>query len=153
MSSLLWSTFEMMVLTFAIGFFVAGLIKLMARWADVLNLYGTHKQELLRLKRLKKIRTHVLELLTQDVMDKYDGDGRKSFKSGYDPNNKAEVKGFYHETSQGVEKNSILDYYYPDTKRLFLESAEKAKDERKAGASATSGTSVNSGNSGNSSKK
>lgn len=56
MSSLLLPTFEMMGLTFAIGFFVALVIKLIASAADSLDFYSSHQQELLRLRRLKRLR-------------------------------------------------------------------------------------------------
>ena len=54
MFSLLLSTFAMMGLTFVIGFFVAGVIKLIASAADSLAFYSSHQEELARLKRIRK---------------------------------------------------------------------------------------------------
>ena len=56
MSDLFLPTLEMMGLTFAIGFFVAFIIKLIASAADSLDFYSSHQQELLRLHRIKKFR-------------------------------------------------------------------------------------------------
>lgn len=56
MSDLFLPTLEMMGLTFAIGFFVAFIIKLIASAADSLDFYSSHQQELLRLRRIKKFR-------------------------------------------------------------------------------------------------
>ena len=53
MSDLFLPTLEMMGLTFAIGFFVAFIIKLIASAADSLDFYSSHQQELLRLHRIK----------------------------------------------------------------------------------------------------
>ena len=56
MPGLLLSTLAMMGLTFVIGFFVAGVIKMIAVAADSLDFYSSHHEELLRLRRLKKLR-------------------------------------------------------------------------------------------------
>lgn len=52
MSNLFISTLTMMGLTFAIGFFVAAIIKVIANWADFLDFYQTHRKELLNLKKI-----------------------------------------------------------------------------------------------------
>ena len=54
MYSLLLSTLAMMGLTFIIGFFVAGIIKAIANWADFLDFYHSHKEEILNLKKGRK---------------------------------------------------------------------------------------------------
>lgn len=54
MYSLLLSTLIMMGLTFIIGFFVAGIIKIIANWADFLDFYHSHKEEILNLRKAKK---------------------------------------------------------------------------------------------------
>ena len=54
MYSLLLSTFAMMALTFIIGFFVAGIIKTIANWADFLDFYHSHKEEILNLREKRK---------------------------------------------------------------------------------------------------
>lgn len=51
MSNLLLSTFAMMGVTFAIGFFVAAIIKVIANWADFLDFYRLHQEELLNIRR------------------------------------------------------------------------------------------------------
>lgn len=50
MFSLLLSTLAMMGLTFIIGFFVAGIIKIIANWADFLDFYRLHHNEIHNLK-------------------------------------------------------------------------------------------------------
>ena len=47
-----------MGLTFIIGFFVAGVIKVIANWADLLNLYNSHKEEIQTLKGTTKPEEH-----------------------------------------------------------------------------------------------
>ena len=54
MSSLLLSTLIMMGLTFAIGFFVAAVIKIIANWADLLEFYHSHQTELVAVKRARR---------------------------------------------------------------------------------------------------
>lgn len=56
MLSLLLSTLAMMGLTFVIGFFVAGVIKIIANWADLLAFYNLHQKELQHLKKAGIIR-------------------------------------------------------------------------------------------------
>lgn len=55
MYSLLLSTLAMMALTFIIGFFVAGIIKTIANWADFLDFYHSHKEEILNLREKRKV--------------------------------------------------------------------------------------------------
>lgn len=55
MFSLLLSTLAMMGLTFIIGFFVAGVIKVIANWADFLDFYHLHHQEIHNLKDEHKL--------------------------------------------------------------------------------------------------
>ena len=54
MLSLLLSTLEMMALTFIIGFVVAGVIKLIAVWADSLEFHHSHSDELMQFGKLNK---------------------------------------------------------------------------------------------------
>lgn len=56
MLSLLFSTLAMMGLTFAIGFFVAGVIKIIANWADLFDFYHTHRAELQHIKQMQKLK-------------------------------------------------------------------------------------------------
>lgn len=61
MSNLLLSALAMMGLTFLIGFFVAGVIKIIANWADFLDFYNLHREELLNLKRKSQHHTAMVE--------------------------------------------------------------------------------------------
>lgn len=54
MSSLLLYTLAMMGLTFLIGFFVAGVIKIIASWADFLDFYSLQREEILNIKKESK---------------------------------------------------------------------------------------------------
>lgn len=55
MFNLLLSTLAMMGLTFLIGFFVAGVIKIIANWADFLDFYSSQREELLSIKKEQKL--------------------------------------------------------------------------------------------------
>ena len=55
MSSLFISTLEMMGLTFVIGFFVAGVIKGTAYWADSLEYHHSHAAELAQFNRINNV--------------------------------------------------------------------------------------------------
>ncbi|MEG1718515.1 MAG: hypothetical protein RR333_07745 [Bacteroidales bacterium] len=144
MLHLLLSTFGMMVLTFVIGFFVAGVIKIMAIWADSLKLYGSHQKEFIRLKKIQKIHQKSNELLSRKVSEKYylfHGDKRDRFNRGIndDPTN-VEEDGYYHGTSLGVPSMDLLDYYYPkDAKNSKatkeIKSTKETKDSKEIKAS------------------
>lgn len=65
MLSLLLYTLAMMGLTFLIGFFVAGVIKIIASWADFLDFYSLQREEILNIKKesrsvaiIRKRRSH-----------------------------------------------------------------------------------------------
>ena len=60
MSNLLLSTLAMMGMTFIIGFFVAGVIKIIANWADFLDFYQLHREELLNIKKVHKLQHHTI---------------------------------------------------------------------------------------------
>lgn len=62
MFNLLLSTFAMMGLTFMIGFFVAGVIKVIANWADFLDFYRVHKAEILDIRREHRSRGGLVEV-------------------------------------------------------------------------------------------
>ena len=62
MLSLLLSTLEMMALTFIIGFVVAGVIKLIAVWADSLEFHHSHSDELMQFGKLNKLRAKITEI-------------------------------------------------------------------------------------------
>lgn len=60
MFSLLLSTLAMMGLTFVIAFFVAGIIKIIANWADFLDFYHSHKEQILNLKKAHQAERQML---------------------------------------------------------------------------------------------
>lgn len=59
MSNLFFSTLAMMGITFIIGFFVAGIIKIIANWADFFDFYHLHKEEIVNMKRAHRSYHHV----------------------------------------------------------------------------------------------
>ncbi|WP_455499151.1 LapA family protein [Coprobacter sp.] len=131
MTHLLLSTLEMIALTFLIGFFVAGVIKFIAVWADSMDFYNSHQEEILRLKRLRKLHQKVAKLVEQEAMEscKFYGDKRNEFSKGVngDP---ADVRkaGYYHGVSHGASKMDLLDYYYPeDIQIMYLKKEERYK--------------------------
>lgn len=129
MLSLLLSTFEMMGLTFIIGFFVAGVIKIIAIWADSMDFYNSHQEEILRLKRLRKLHHKVAKLMEVEVIESYsyNGDKRENFSRGInDDNTDYQPGGYYHGVSHGASKADLLDYYYPeDTQLMYLKKQEQ----------------------------
>lgn len=129
MCDLLLSTLEMMGLTFAIGFFVAFVIKLIAGAADSLEFYSSHQKELLRLRRLKKLRQKVEQLMweTPPGAEEYCNDQRGDYSRGIDRDS-CDTRGYYHGVSLGASKNNLVDYYYPeDIHTMFLRNAEEVK--------------------------
>ena len=122
MFSLLLSTFAMMGLTFVIGFFVAGVIKLIASAADSLAFYSSHQEELARLKRIRKLHQKVATLITESALsdEEYGSDGREDFSRG------VSKRGFYHGVSPGESERGLMDYFYPeDTRTMFLRKEEQ----------------------------
>lgn len=109
MSNLFLLTLEMMGLTFAIGFFVAGVIKLTASTADYFEFYNLNKLQLKRLQRWRKERQKTLRALVKkaEEMDKV-----------------AVVKHYYG-ASKGNSDFDVMDYYYPRTAK-FRRSVKSA---------------------------
>ena len=114
MSDLFLPTLEMMGLTFAIGFFVAFIIKLIASAADSLDFYSSHQQELLRLHRIKKFRQKMELMLHTPSMhgNIFGNDTREDYSRGVDRENE-KPRGYYHGVSHGVSKRNLVDYFYP----------------------------------------
>ena len=127
MFSLLLSTFAMMGLTFVIGFFVAGVIKLIASAADSLAFYSSHQEELARLKRIRKLHQKVAILITESALsdEEYGSDGREDFSRGI-TKHPGDNRGFYHGVSPGEPERGLMDYFYPeDTRSMFLRKEEQ----------------------------
>ena len=84
MSHLLLSTSAMMILTFIIGFLVAGIIKLIAVWADSLDFYNSHQEEIMRLKRLRKYHQKMAKNMEREAIKifKIYDDKRDEFSRG-----------------------------------------------------------------------
>ena len=135
MIHLLLSTLEMVVLTFVIGFFVAGVIKFIAIWADSMDFYSSHQD----------VHQKVARLVEQEAMKNYKfyGDRRGEFSRGIneDP---ADVRkaGYYHGVSHGASKMDLLDYYYPeDTQLMYFKKHEQYKEEQEGGLNKRNDTS------------
>ena len=129
MLSLLFSTLEMMVLTFIIGFLVAGVIKLIAVWADSLEFH--HNEELLQFSKLNKLRARIGEILGLDLEsvneDEQVDDEREEFRQGVN-SDLLHIKpsGYYHGVSRGASHLDLMDYYYPqDTRIMYLKKKEQ----------------------------
>lgn len=80
MLSLLFSTFAMMGLTFMIGFFVAGVIKVIANWADFLDFYHVHKTEIQEMRREHHLHGGMVEIAAANAAKSY---GNKREKLGH----------------------------------------------------------------------
>ena len=116
MLDLLIATLEMMGLTFVIGFFVAFIIKMIAVAANSFDFYSSHQKELLRLRRLRKLRQKV-ELMIRDY------------------------RGYYHGVSAGVSNANLMDYYYPeDTHMMYLKQQEEMLYHKKQSGKSTGKT-------------
>ena len=135
MSDLFLPTLEMMGLTFAIGFFVAFVIKMIAVAADTfdsLDFYSSHQQELLRLHRIKKFRQKMELMLHTPSMhgNIFGNDTREDYSRGVDRENE-KPRGYYHGVSHGVSKRNLVDYFYPeDTLMMYLEDAISHRDNK-----------------------
>lgn len=135
MLSLLLATLEMMGLTFAIGFFVAFVIKMIALAADSLDFYSSHQKELLRLRRFKKIRQKMELMMFHEGYPEEDeenlNDQREDFSRGIS-RNPGDCRGYYHGVSPGVPRSNLFDYYYTeDTHAVFLRNEEAVHRQRK----------------------
>lgn len=130
MLSLLLSTLEMMALTFIIGFVVAGVIKLIAVWADSLEFHHSHSDELMQFGKLNKLRAKIGEILGLDVVNNEEDetdDEREEFRRGVN-SDLLHIKpsGYYHGVSHGASHLNLMDYYYPqDTRIMYLKKEEQ----------------------------
>lgn len=129
MLSLFISTLEMMGLTFVIGFFVAGVIKGIAFWADSLEYHHSHAAELAQFNRINKVRAKISELLglvPPEGMEQLN-DEREDFAKGENPDlANRKPGGYYHGVSHGASQLDLIDYYYPrDTRFMYLKKKEQ----------------------------
>ena len=131
MSDLFLPTLEMMGLTFAIGFFVAFIIKLIASAADSLDFYSSHQQELLRLRRIKKFRQKMEPDTTHPLHARKHLRQRHARRLQPGATMKRKPRGYYHGVSHGVSKKNLVDYFYPeDTHIMYLEDAISHRDNK-----------------------
>lgn len=138
MSDLLLPTLEMMGLTFAIGFFVAFVIKMIAAIADSLDFYSSHQKELLRLRRLRRLHQKVELLMREAPSGTNDSfnDAREDYSRGIDRMSES-YEGNYHGVSLGSSNKNLIEHYYPeDTHIMFLQNAEKVKSNQNKNRSA-----------------
>lgn len=132
MFSLILSTLEMMGITFVIGFFVAGVIKGIAYWADSLEFHHSQDDELVQYTKLFKIRAKLgamLGLKANPENTTKEEDEREAFRQGINTDLLEEkTDEYYHGVSRGSSSLNLMDYYYPkDTRIMFLKKQEKLK--------------------------
>lgn len=130
MLHLLLSTLAMMGLTFLIGFFVAAVIKGIALAADSMDFYSSHLPELQRLRRIKKARARFAQLVWNESPQEIEalGDERGNWNRGMNSDRKnIREAGYYHGVSHGASQMDLMDYYYPDTKMIYLRKCEEIR--------------------------
>lgn len=115
MWNLLFQTVQMMALTFAIGFVVAGVIKGIALAADYFEFHREHHDQLVRLKKLSKLRAKEIHRLVTEE----DIEGIGLWADSYHGVSKGALKvdltdDFLHGMSRGGDDYNILNYYYPN---------------------------------------
>lgn len=112
MTDLLMATLEMMGLTFAIGFLVAFIIKIIANGADSFDFYHSHQQGLLRLRRLKEVHKKLGLMISKTFPGEENiNDQREDFSKGI--NREAETYSRqYSRDSSDMSEPSLFDFYY-----------------------------------------
>ena len=142
MLDLLIATLEMMGVEFVIGFFVAFIIKMIAVAANSFDFYSSHQKELLRLRRLRKLRQKV-ELMIRDIPieeNELYNDKREEFSRGVN-RELSDYRGYYHGVSAGVSNANLMDYYYPeDTHMMYLKQQEEMLYHKKQSGKSTGKT-------------
>lgn len=109
MGTLFLATLGMMAFTFAIGFVVAGVIKLTAYGADSMEYYNSNRSELKRLHKMRKARYKRLKNLLEQMENE-------------DPGYRKE---YYHGVSKGASGFDLCNYYYPEEEKIFILENEK----------------------------
>lgn len=119
----------MMVLTFIIGFVVAGVIKGIAMWADSLDYHHSHAAEQEQFNRIFHVRAKIGEMLglvsprrTEKLNDE-----REDFARGKNSDQPQINPGeYYHGVSHGASQLNLIDYYYPrDTRFMYLKKKKQ----------------------------
>lgn len=134
MTELILLTLYMIGFTFAIGFFVAAVIKSIAWFADYMDYFGSHRLELERLKKMKRMRLKLIQILEATNNKKFvvAEDKREDWRKGINKDLFYDREpGYYHGVSRGASELDLLDYYFPDTKMLYLKKQSELMDNKK----------------------
>lgn len=137
MIHLLFTTIQIMGLTFAIGFLVALIIKGIAVWANYLDYHHSSEEEMESYGKIYKLRVKLCELLglvIPDGIEKID-DERSEFMQGVNTDMlKKNPTGYYHGVSHGASEFELNDYFYPrDTKLVYLQKKDQMENKPSSG--------------------
>ena len=141
MFSLLLSTFEMMAITFLIGFVVAGVIKSIAICADSLELHHSSSSEMKAYGRFERLRMKIAEIMEVNVpldrTEKLVRDERQDYVKGINKDvDEADeaIEDAAHGVSRGISKFNLMDFYYPRDTRLIFLKRKRAMMKKKPGS-------------------
>ena len=140
MFSLLLSTFEMMAITFLIGFVVAAVIKSIAICADSLELHHSSSSEMKAYGRFERLRMKIAEIMEVNVpldrTEKLVRDERQDYVKGINKDvDEADeaIEDATHGVSRGISKFNLMDFYYPRDTRLIFLKRKRAMMKKKPG--------------------
>ncbi len=141
MFSLLLSTFEMMAITFLIGFVVAAVIKSIAICADSLELHHSSSSEMKAYGRFERLRMKIAEIMEVNVpldrTEKLVRDERQDYVKGINKDvDEADeaIEDAAHGVSRGISKFNLMDFYYPRDTRLIFLKRKRAMMKKKPGS-------------------
>lgn len=141
MFSLLLSTFEMMAITFLIGFVVAAVIKFIAICADSLELHHSSSSEMKAYGRFERLRMKIAEIMEVNVpldrTEKLVRDERQDYVKGINKDvDEADeaIEDAAHGVSRGISKFNLMDFYYPRDTRLIFLKRKRAMMKKKPGS-------------------
>ena len=141
MFSLLLSTFEMMAITFLIGFVVAAVIKSIAICADSLELHHSSSSEMKAYGRFERLRMKIAEIMEVNVpldrTEKLVRDERQDYVKGINKDvDEADeaIEDATHGVSRGISKFNLMDFYYPRDTRLIFLKRKRAMMKKKPGS-------------------
>lgn len=120
MHSIWLSLLLMMAFCFAIGIFVAAIIRAVARTAESLEFYNTHQEELKRLKKLQHIRRERNLKLTRKVFDEFSSKHGRTSKTGNQPEKSDKPDKYFARDSKGASDFTLMDYYYPSDEKITI---------------------------------
>ena len=141
MFSLLLSTFEMMVLTFWIGWGVAAVIKSIAMCADSMELHHSSSAEMKAYGRFERLRMKIAEIMEVNVpldrTEKLVRDERLDYVKGVNKDldeTDESIEDVTHGVSRGISKFNLMDFYYPRDTRLIFLKRKRAMMKKKPGS-------------------